>query len=86
MNPTAIALAAGHPASKGRKAQPIAAAELPDALLTIKIVGAVTGLSASSIYRKTATGDFPQPVRLGSRCTRWPAGAVKAWVRAQVGE
>lgn len=75
---------ASHQPSKGRKPQPIAAAELPDALLTIKTVSAVTGLSSSTIYRKLAAGEFVTAVRLGKRCTRFPAGAVTAWVRAQV--
>ena len=63
--------------------QPIEAAALPDALLKVRTVSAVTGLSASSIYRKIAAGKFPEPVRLGARCTRWKSCSVTAWLAAQ---
>jgi len=59
--------------------QPLHAAQMAEALLKVQTVGAVTGLSASSIYRKTAAGEFPAPVRLGTRCTRWRASDVRAW-------
>ena len=63
--------------------QPLHVAQLDDALLKMQTVIAITGLSASSIYRKLATGEFPEPVRLGTRCTRFRAGDVNAWLRAQ---
>ena len=72
------------PISPARKAaqQPLDAATIPDALLKVGTVAAVTGLSSSSIFRKVAAGEFPQPVRLGKRCTRWRAGLVTAWLAA----
>ncbi|MDP2005528.1 MAG: AlpA family phage regulatory protein [Rubrivivax sp.] len=63
--------------------QPIEAASLPDALLKVQTVCAVVGLSSPTIYRKVATGDFPEPVRLGARCTRWKSGDVQSWLAAQ---
>ena len=60
--------------------QPLNAISVPDALLKVATVGAVTGLSSSSIFRKVAAGEFPQPVRLGKRCTRWRASLVTAWL------
>ena len=63
--------------------QPIEAASHPNALLKIQTVSAVTGLSAATIYRKLAEDKFPCPVRLGSRCTRWKAGDLAAWLAAQ---
>lgn len=63
--------------------QPIEAGALPDALLRLATVEAMTGLSRPSIYRRLALGDFPQPVRMGRRCTRWPAAAVREWIQAQ---
>ena len=63
--------------------QPLDAVILPDALLKVQTVAAVTGLSASSIFRKTAAGEFPEPVRLGARCTRWKSASVRAWIAAQ---
>lgn len=63
--------------------QPLEAAALPNALLTLRTVTAITGLSASTIYRKLAGGHFPSPVRLGSRCTRFPAQKVREWLAQQ---
>ncbi|MBH9553334.1 helix-turn-helix transcriptional regulator [Inhella gelatinilytica] len=69
--------------NQSERFQPLEAASLPDALLKLQIVEAVTGLSRPSIYRRMAVGDFPQPVRLGRRCTRWPAAAVRDWIKTQ---
>jgi prophage regulatory protein len=68
--------------STGQK-QPIAAAQLADALLKIQTVVAVTGLSASTVYRRVAAGTFPEPIDLGKRCKRWKSGAVTSWIRNQ---
>ena len=64
-------------------AQTLHALQIADALLKIQTVIAVTGLSESSIRRKVADGKFPQPVKDGSRCTRWVAGTVTKWLRAK---
>ena len=73
------------PHKRGAIPQPLEAASLPDALLKIQTVAAITGLSASSIFRKLAADppQFPQPVRLGKRCTRIRAGDLTAWLAAQ---
>ena len=63
--------------------QPLYALQIADALLKIKTVTAVTGLSESSIRRKVAAGQFPQPIKDGTRCTRWVAGSVSAWLHAK---
>jgi prophage regulatory protein len=65
-----------------RNLQSLNAAQLVDALLRIRTVGQATGLSAATIYRKLAAGEFPTPVRLGSRCTRWKAADVRAWIQS----
>ena len=69
----------------GRAPQPLDAAKIPTALLKLSTVEAIAGLSKASIYRKVASGEFPQPVQLGTRCTRWRAGDVTAWAAAQGG-
>lgn len=66
------------------KPQPVTAAECEDALLQIITVGALTGLGRSTVYKRVADGQFPQPIKLGLRCTRWRAGDVTAWLKAQV--
>lgn len=66
-----------------RNPQPLHAVQLADALLRIATVRHATGLSTATIYRKLAAGEFPEPVRLGARCTRWKAADVRAWIQAQ---
>lgn len=61
------------PARHVRATQTIQALHIPEALLKIQTVIAVTGLSASTIRRKVAAGEFPAPVKDGTRCTRWVA-------------
>lgn len=56
---------------------------MADALLRLATVEAITGLSRSTIYAKVKAGQFVEPVRLGSRCTRFRAGDVQVWLAAQ---
>lgn len=74
-------------APKGRPrrvtVQTLDSLKIPEALLKISTVTAVTGLSESSIRRKVAAGQFPAPVKDGTRCTRWVAADVLAWLRKQ---
>ena len=57
----------------------------PGALLKMRAVVGLTGLSTSSIYRLIAAGEL-RPIRLGTRCTRFRAGDVDAWLRKQVAQ
>lgn len=66
------------------KLQPVSAAENPDALLQINTVSALAGLGRSTIYRLVSEDKFPQPIKRGLRCTRFRAGDVTAWLKAQV--
>lgn len=63
--------------------QPLHAAQLADALLRLSTVEAICGIGRSTIYAKLAKNEFPQPIRLGTRCTRFRAGDVQAWLAAQ---
>jgi prophage regulatory protein len=65
------------------KTQPLHVVQLADALLRIATVADWTGLGRSTIYRKSAEGEFPKPVRLGGNCSRWKAADVRAWIAAQ---
>ncbi len=67
---------------KPRTEQPLHAAQIHDALLKLQTVQALTGLGKTSIYERIKTGEF-KPVRLGSRCTRFRACDVQAWLQAQ---
>lgn len=69
--------------SKQRTEQPLHALQIPDALLNIKTVQAIVSLGKTTIYKKVAEGTFPAPIRQGSRCSRFVAGQIQAWLRAQ---
>jgi prophage regulatory protein len=66
-----------------RKTQPLHVVQVGDALLRISTVEAISGLSKSTIYAKAARNEFPQPIRIGARCTRFRAADVMAWLAAR---
>lgn len=70
---------------RSRPNQPLHAAEFADSLLRLRTVEAITGLGRSTIYAKLKAGDgsFPQPIRIGARCTRFRAADIQAWLAAQ---
>jgi predicted DNA-binding transcriptional regulator AlpA len=63
--------------------QPLDARHLTQALLRIRLLEAIPGLSHSTIYGKLKASEFVEPVRLGTRCTRFRAGDMQAWLAAQ---
>lgn len=50
-------------------------------LLTDRAVGALLGLSKSTVWEWTRKGKLPQPVRMGS-CTRWRRSDIEKFVAA----
>lgn len=64
--------------------QPIEILQSPDALLKIKTVVAVTGLSETTIRRKIQDDGFPEPVKYGTRCTRWRAIDITEWLKRAI--
>lgn len=62
--------------------QPLHAAQLDEALLTLKTASAVSGVSASTLYRKAADGEL-KLVKIGKRCTRIRSSDLRAWLAAQ---
>lgn len=69
---------------RGTKPQPLHAAQIADALLTLKTASAVSGLSESSLYRKAKVDpSFPKLVKMGQRCTRIRAGDLTAWIASK---
>ena len=68
---------------KRESVQSLHAVQIPDALLKMRTVVEVTGLSESSIRRKLAEGKFPTPKKDGSRCTRFVASDVTNWLRVK---
>ncbi|GMV74533.1 MAG: hypothetical protein AMXMBFR78_14840 [Rubrivivax sp.] len=71
---------------RGATPQPLHAAQIADALLTLRTASAVTGLSETTIRRKEKTDPtFPRLIRMGRRCTRIKAGGLTAWMAAKAG-
>lgn len=61
----------------------LAAAQDPDALLTLEVVCALTGLVAYSIQMMVKRGEFPAPIHINQRILRWVARDVRAWLRVK---
>ena len=64
-------------------AQPLEVATWPEALLKLPTVVNLTGISKTTIYTKVASNEFPKPVRIGNRCTRFRARDIVAWLKSQ---
>lgn len=56
----------------------------PLQLLRIEQVAERTALGKSTIYERIRQGKFPEPYRLGVKCTRWLTGDIDAWILAQI--
>lgn len=59
--------------------------QLPDAaLVPVKTFSAVINAGDSTIWRRAKTElDFPQPIRLGTKCTRWRVSDIRAFIAAR---
>ena len=44
----------------------------------------VVGLSRSQVYKLISSGQFPKPVKLGSRATGWIEAEVLVWVEERI--
>ena len=56
---------------------------MAEKLLRRPEVEAVTGLSRSTLYDWMKRGEFPQPVKLGTRLVAWRESDVTAWLEAR---
>ncbi len=45
-----------------------------------KAVVTLTGLSATTLWRLTRRGEFPQPIRLSSGAVGWLDTEIRAWL------
>ena len=52
------------------------------ALLSAKQLRVTLGISNATLYRWTAEGLFPSPIKLGVRCTRWSTADVREWLES----
>jgi len=56
-------------------------------ILRVKSVADRLGYAVPSIWRKAKDeADFPQPVRIGPKCTGWVEAEVDAYIRRKVAE
>lgn len=53
-------------------------------LWTIERVARRYGLSKSTIWERLRRDEFPEPLRLGTKCTRWRLADLVAWEREQM--
>lgn len=60
-------------------------AQLPDeALASVKIIAALTGNGVSTVWRYAALNpDFPKPIKLSARCTRFRVGDIRAYLKSR---
>lgn len=56
---------------------------MAETLLRRPAVEARTGLSRSTVYEWMRRGEFPQPVRLGSRMVAWRESDIAAWLESR---
>jgi len=56
--------------------------QLPDeALLSVRTIATLAGIGVSTVWRHAALNpDFPKPIKLSSRCTRFRAGEIRAFL------
>ena len=54
----------------------------PDRLLNIQDLTERLGMGRTTIFTKVRNGQFPQPIRFGSKCSRWKESEITAWVEA----
>lgn len=49
-------------------------------ILRVPQVSGRVGLSRSMIYELVSRGDFPKPIKLGSRSVGWLAEEIDTWI------
>lgn len=57
---------------------------MTDTLLRRPQVEARTGISRSTIYLWMDKGDFPRPVKLGTRLVAWRESDIIAWLDSRI--
>jgi predicted DNA-binding transcriptional regulator AlpA len=58
--------------------------QLPDsAMVPVKAFSAMLDAGDSTIWRRAKNEpDFPKPIRLGTKCTRWNVGQIRSFIAA----
>lgn len=55
----------------------------PVRLLPLPEVEFFTGLKKTKLYEMAAAGEFPKPIKVGTR-SLWPSPAVDNWINQQI--
>lgn len=45
-----------------------------------------TGLAKSTIYKKIAASEFPQPILLGKRSVGWIESDIQNWIESKIAQ
>jgi prophage regulatory protein len=56
---------------------------MPDRILRMPQVVAITGLSRSTVYRLIGEGSFPRQRALSARAVGWLESELQAWLQAR---
>jgi prophage regulatory protein len=56
------------------------------AILRRREVEKMTGMSRSTIYLHMSLGEFPKPIKLGSRSVGWIKSEVLSWLERKIQE
>ena len=57
---------------------------MPNKLLKLKDVLAITGLSRSYVYALAQQDQFPKPVKLTERSSAWVEAEVAEWIEGRI--
>ncbi|MDE0190759.1 MAG: AlpA family phage regulatory protein [Gammaproteobacteria bacterium] len=53
-----------------------------DRLLTMAEVESITGLRKSAVYNAIQAGDFPAPIKITPKASRWRASEIESYIAA----
>ena len=56
---------------------------MTERILRRPAVEAMVGIGRSTLYAWVADGDFPRPVRLGTRAVGWRESDIHAWLASR---
>ena len=56
------------------------ASQAADRLIRISEVKTLAGICESTIYAKILKNEFPAPVKIGLRASRWRLSAINEWL------
>lgn len=52
-------------------------------MVDAKTLSRTVGVSVPTLYRWMGELGFPRPIKLSSRCSRWPMADVEEWIESR---